>query len=62
MDQAKKKMMSRGAVLLGAAGLFLYIVGVKRRHRLDDERVIGELPRPRKGDGRARDMDTAADD
>lgn len=33
--------LSRAAMLLGAAGLFLYIVGAKRRVRLDAEREIG---------------------
>ena len=54
MDQGKKKM----AMVLGAAGLFLFIVGVKRRHRLDEERVIGDLPR-RRDDERPRDRDAA---
>jgi hypothetical protein len=33
-----KTGVSRTAVVLGAAGLFLFIVGVKRKHRLDAER------------------------
>ena len=32
------KTVSKTAVVLGAAGLFLFIVGVKRKHRLDAER------------------------
>jgi hypothetical protein len=32
--------VSKTAVVLGAAGLFLFIVGVKRKHRLDAEREI----------------------
>ena len=36
------KRVSKTALALGAAGLFLFIVGVKRRHRLDAEREIGE--------------------
>ncbi len=35
-----KTVVSKTAVALGAAGLFLYIVGVKRKHRLDAEREI----------------------
>lgn len=37
-----KKGVSKTALVLGAAGLFLFIVGVKRKHRLDAEREIGE--------------------
>ena len=33
-----KTGVSRTAVVLGAAGLFLFIVGVKRKYRLDAER------------------------
>jgi hypothetical protein len=33
-----KKGVSKTAVVLGAAGLFLFIVGVKRKYRLDAER------------------------
>ncbi|HEU4881627.1 MAG TPA: hypothetical protein VFT45_05260 [Longimicrobium sp.] len=32
--------MSKTAVALGAAGLFLFIVGVKRKYRLDAEREV----------------------
>jgi len=32
------KNRNRAALLVGAAGLFMFIVGVKRRHRLDIER------------------------
>lgn len=35
-----KQAMSTTALVLGAAGLFLFIVGVKRKHRLDAEREI----------------------
>ena len=45
-----KKTMTRGAVVLGAAGLFLFIVGVKRRHRLDAEREIGYAKRDEAAD------------
>lgn len=33
--------VSKTALALGAAGLFLFIVGVKRKHRLDAEREVG---------------------
>ena len=32
---------SKTALVVGAAGLFLFIVGVKRKHRLDAEREVG---------------------
>lgn len=35
-----KKNRNRAALLAGAAGLFMFIVGVKRRHRLDAEREV----------------------
>ena len=35
-----RKGVSKTAMVLGAAGLFLFIVGVKRKHRLDAEREI----------------------
>ena len=44
--ERRDKLMSRTAMVLGAAGLFLFIVGVKRRHRLDPEREIGETAKP----------------
>lgn len=43
-DDKKSKVMSRTALALGAAGLFLFIVGIKRKHRLDNEIQIGERP------------------
>ena len=47
-----KKGISKTAIALGAAGLFLFIVGVKRKHRLDAEREIGEdRASARRGDG-----------
>ena len=46
-EKRSGKLMSRTALALGAAGLFLFIVGVKRRHRLDADREIG-YERPRK--------------
>ena len=62
-DEGKKKGVSKTALVLGAAGLFLFIVGVKRRHRLDEEREIGfsrpdEPRRPARGDAGSH----AADD
>jgi hypothetical protein len=46
---SRKKAMGKAALVLGAAGLLLFIVGVKRRYRLDEEREL-ELPRgPRAG-------------
>lgn len=51
-----KKAMSTTALVLGAAGLFLYIVGVKRKHRLDAEREIAA------DRGRAADRAGAGDD
>lgn len=46
-----KKAMSTTALVLGAAGLFLFIVGVKRKHRLDAERDVaaerGRAAQPR---------------
>jgi hypothetical protein len=47
-DDWKKKWGQRTALALGAAGLFLFIVGVKRKHRLDAEREIGDEA-PRRG-------------
>ena len=40
-ESRKKGGVSKTALLVGAAGLFLFIVGVKRRYRLDEEREIG---------------------
>ena len=37
----KSRTASKATLALGAAGLFLYIVGVKRRHRLD---AVAEAP------------------
>ena len=52
MDEKKKKTMQKAGLVLGAAGLLLFIVGVKRRYRIDDEREIGPPP-PRDRDGEA---------
>jgi hypothetical protein len=38
----KRAVAGTAALVLGAAGLALFIVGLKRRHRLDDERSVGE--------------------
>lgn len=46
-EKKPSKLVSKTALALGAAGLFLFIVGVKRKHRLDAEREI-EPERPRK--------------
>jgi hypothetical protein len=40
--------MGKAALLLGAAGLLLFIVGVKRRHQVDDDFSLDDAPRPRK--------------
>lgn len=52
-EEGKKKGgVSKTALMLGAAGLFLFIVGVKRKHRLDEEREIAaEEAREREGRG-----------
>jgi hypothetical protein len=45
----KKKAMQTAALLAGAAGLFLFIMGVKRRYRLDEEFELDAMPpRPRR--------------
>lgn len=41
-----KKGVSKTALALGAAGLFLFIIGAKRKYRLDAEREI-DLERAR---------------
>jgi hypothetical protein len=38
----KRAIAGTAALVVGAAGLALFIVGLKRRHRLDDERSVGE--------------------
>jgi hypothetical protein len=58
MDGKQKKTMQKAGLLLGAAGLLLFIVGVKRRYRIDEEREVGPPP-PRDrgeeaGDGQDR--------
>ena len=45
-----KKAMQTAALLAGAAGLFMFIVGVKRRYRLSDEvEIDAESPSRRSG-------------
>jgi hypothetical protein len=58
MDGKKKKTMQKAGLLLGAAGLLLFIVGVKRRYRIDDEREVGPPP-PRARKREAEDEDEA---
>jgi hypothetical protein len=48
---SRKKIVGGAALMVGAAGLFMYIVGLKRRHRLDEEREIGSTPPQRKDGG-----------
>jgi len=45
----QKKTMRTAGLVLGAAGLLLFIVGVKRRYRIDEEREVG--PPPPRGRG-----------
>lgn len=45
-NQGKSGGMSRGKMLLGAAGLFLFIVGVRRTFRTEGGE-IGDAPPPR---------------
>ncbi|HEX6750297.1 MAG TPA: hypothetical protein VF092_23590 [Longimicrobium sp.] len=54
-----KKAMQTAALLAGAAGLLLFIVGVKRRYRLDEEREIDASP-PRAR--RRRDVEPELDE
>lgn len=46
---ARSTNLSKAAAVLGAAGLLLYIMGVKRRHRLDVEREAAEARRGERG-------------
>lgn len=50
-EKKSSKVMSRTALALGAAGLFLFIVGVKRKHRLDSEREINLERERQRGEG-----------
>ena len=45
----QKKTMQKAGLVLGAAGLLLFIVGVKRRHKIDDEHEVGPPPPRRRG-------------
>jgi hypothetical protein len=40
----QKKTMQTAGLVLGAAGLLLFIVGVKRRYKIDEEREVGPPP------------------
>jgi len=55
----QKKTMQKAGLVLGAAGLLLFIVGVKRRYRIDEEREVGPPP-PRRHN--AREGDEERDD
>lgn len=47
-----KKAMQTAALLAGAAGLFMFIVGVKRRYSIDEQFELDARPRGRaKPDG-----------
>ncbi|HEU0079244.1 MAG TPA: hypothetical protein VFQ76_16435 [Longimicrobiaceae bacterium] len=53
-NQGKSGGMSKGKLLLGAAGLFLFIVGVRRSFRTEAGEVADEDPpreREHEGDG-----------
>jgi len=52
----QKKTMQKAGLVLGAAGLLLFIVGVKRRYRIDDEVEVGPPP-PRRRDEREDEGD-----
>jgi hypothetical protein len=49
-NQGKSGGMSKGKLLLGAAGLFLFIVGVRRSFRTEAGEV-GDVPVPREDEG-----------
>lgn len=57
-DEGKGKkgagMAGRAALVVGGAGLLLFILGVKRRHRLDDGREI-VVPEEDEGGNDARE-------
>ena len=52
-NQGKSAGMSKGKMLLGAAGLFLFIVGVRRTFRTDAGEVgdVEPPPEPSRADG-----------
>ncbi|HEX2091688.1 MAG TPA: hypothetical protein VHG28_04765 [Longimicrobiaceae bacterium] len=45
-DQGRPGGISKGKMLLGAAGLLLFIVGVRRTFRTESGREIEDLPYP----------------
>ncbi|MET0399936.1 MAG: hypothetical protein ABW277_24315 [Longimicrobiaceae bacterium] len=49
-NQGKSGGMSKGKMLLGAAGLFLFIVGVRRSFRTEAGEVA-DVPVPREDEG-----------
>jgi hypothetical protein len=57
----KGSKVGTAALLLGAAGLLMFIVGVKRRYRLDEEREI-DLARAREAERRASEDADAEDE
>ena len=57
----QKKTMQKAGLVLGAAGLLLFIVGVKRRHKIDEEREVGPPP-PRHRDAREEDGERNGED
>ena len=49
--------MGKAALLLGAAGLLLYIVGAKRRYQTDSFELDPKPPRPRDDEGKPKGDD-----
>lgn len=58
----QKKTMQTAGLVLGAAGLLLFIVGVKRRYRIDDEREVGPPPPRPRGEDREGDEERDGED
>lgn len=56
-NQGKSGGMSKGKLLLGAAGLFLFIVGVRRSFRTDAGEVEDMDPRPEQDRDQVSDGD-----
>jgi hypothetical protein len=50
-NQGKSGGMSKGKMLLGAAGLFLFIVGVRRTFRTEVGEIAAVDPPPQPEDG-----------
>jgi hypothetical protein len=48
-NQGKSGGMSKGKMLLGAAGLFLFIVGVRRTFRTEGGDIADTDPQPERG-------------